>query len=88
MRRLFMFLGGVFLCFFCNPENKPSGCSAKINRAQIYHFIVCDAILQARQTLPNSEKKYNHQFKHRAAVNKLLEMAMLIEHTARKYFEL
>ena len=50
MRRLFMFLGGVFSCFFCNPENKPSGCSAKINRAQIYHFIVCDAILQARQT--------------------------------------
>ena len=32
---------------------------------------------------PNSEKKYNRQFKHRAAVNKLYEIAMLIKHTAR-----
>ena len=83
---------------FCNFLRINPHCSAKINRAQIHHFsyIVCDAILQVGQTVPNSEKKYNHQFKHRAAFNKLFEMATLIEHTGtarflgswKKYFQL
>ena len=38
--------------------------------------------------MPNSEKKCNCQFKHRAAVNKLFEMATLTEDTAQDFWDL
>ena len=58
--------------------------------AQIHHFIVRDAIFFAGEanTVPNSEKKCNRQFKHRAAVNKLFEIATLTEDTAQDFWDL
>ena len=62
----------------------------KLIGPQIHHFIVRDAIFFAggANTVPNSEKKCNRQFKHRAAVNKLFEMATLTEDTAQDFWDL
>ena len=76
---------------FCNfLRINPQLVVQKLIGPQKHHFIVRDAIFFAggANTVPNSEKKCNRQFKHRAAVNKLFKMAMLTEDTAQDFWDL